>query len=96
MTCAAFPDKTADEPGWAKGRPKTDTAMKMAPVPANAVMIRLAPLARPSTAPIRRDSIRPMKKVKASRIGTPAAASNVQGSAACRPKSWDSTRRPSP
>ncbi|MBV9892150.1 MAG: sorbosone dehydrogenase family protein, partial [Rhizobacter sp.] len=23
-----------DEPGWAKGRPKTDTAMKMAPVPA--------------------------------------------------------------
>src|SRR5690242_14811754 len=24
----------ADEPGWAKGRPKTDTAMKMAPVPA--------------------------------------------------------------
>ena len=24
----------APEPGWAKGRPKTDTAMKMAPVPA--------------------------------------------------------------
>src|SRR6476646_2301453 len=24
----------ADEPGWAKGRPKTDEAMKMAPVPA--------------------------------------------------------------
>ena len=24
----------ADEPGWAKGRPKTETAMKMAPVPA--------------------------------------------------------------
>src|SRR5262245_43080667 len=24
----------ADEPGWAKGRPKTDVAMKMAPVPA--------------------------------------------------------------
>src|SRR3954454_10344797 len=23
-----------EEPGWAKGRPKTDTAMKMAPVPA--------------------------------------------------------------
>lgn len=22
------------EPGWAKGRPKTETAMKMAPVPA--------------------------------------------------------------
>ena len=27
-------DKPADEPGWAKGRPKTDVAMKMAPVPA--------------------------------------------------------------
>jgi hypothetical protein len=24
----------ADEPGWAKGRPKSDAAMKMAPVPA--------------------------------------------------------------
>ena len=24
----------AEEPGWAKGRPKTDIAMKMAPVPA--------------------------------------------------------------
>ena len=24
----------AEEPGWAKGRPKTDTAMRMAPVPA--------------------------------------------------------------
>src|SRR5215468_3407161 len=24
----------AEEPGWAKGRPKTDAAMKMAPVPA--------------------------------------------------------------
>src|SRR3954453_22356122 len=24
----------AEEPGWAKGRPKTDTAMKLAPVPA--------------------------------------------------------------
>src|SRR6185369_12329375 len=24
----------AEEPGWAKGRPKTETAMKMAPVPA--------------------------------------------------------------
>ena len=30
---------------------------KIAPVPAKAVMIRLAPLARPSTAPTRRDSI---------------------------------------
>jgi len=24
----------AEEPGWAKGRPKTETAQKMAPVPA--------------------------------------------------------------
>src|SRR3954447_3581294 len=27
------PAAPADEPGWAKGRPKTDTAMKMAPIP---------------------------------------------------------------
>ncbi len=46
---------------------------KMVPVPAKAIMIRLAPLLRPSTAPIKRDSITPMKNVKASRIGTPAA-----------------------
>ncbi|HEX7214971.1 MAG TPA: hypothetical protein VF578_12225, partial [Methylomirabilota bacterium] len=26
--------KPPEEPGWAKGRPKTDEAMKMAPVPA--------------------------------------------------------------
>ena len=26
--------KPEEEPGWAKGRPKTDEAMKMAPVPA--------------------------------------------------------------
>ncbi len=32
---AAFAQQApAEEPGWAKGRPKTDTAMKMAPVPA--------------------------------------------------------------
>ena len=46
---------------------------KMAPVPAKAIMIRLAPLARPSTEPTSRDSIRPMKKVKPSSTGTPAA-----------------------
>ena len=28
------PPPPADEPGWAKGRPKSDAAMKMAPVPA--------------------------------------------------------------
>ena len=46
---------------------------KIAPVPANAVMMSPAPLFRPSTAPIRRDSIRPMKNVNASSTGTPAA-----------------------
>src|ERR1043165_820905 len=28
------PPAPAEEPGWAKGRPKSDVAMKMAPVPA--------------------------------------------------------------
>ncbi len=36
-------------------------------------MIRPGPLARPSTKLSMRDSIRPMKKVNASRTGTPAA-----------------------
>lgn len=31
---SAFAQQAAEEPFWAKGRPKTDTAMKMAPVPA--------------------------------------------------------------
>ncbi|HEX6019553.1 MAG TPA: PQQ-dependent sugar dehydrogenase, partial [Burkholderiaceae bacterium] len=31
---AAWAQQAQEEPGWAKGRPKTDTAMKMAPVPA--------------------------------------------------------------
>ena len=34
ILCAATLAAAEDEPGWAKGRPKTDTAMKMAPVPA--------------------------------------------------------------
>jgi hypothetical protein len=34
-------------------------------VPANAVITRLAPLARPSTVPTRRESIKPMKNVNA-------------------------------
>ena len=42
------------------------------PVPANAVMMSTGPLAMPSTKPSSRDSITPMKNVKASRIGTPA------------------------
>ncbi len=33
-TLAAVAQKPEEEPFWAKGRPKTDTAMKMAPVPA--------------------------------------------------------------
>ena len=57
-----------------------------APVPANAIMIRLAPFASPSTTPIRRASIRPMKNVKPSRIGTPAAESLVFSIAYMKPK----------
>ncbi len=35
LLCAApYAAAQDEEPGWAKGRPKTDTAMKMAPVPA--------------------------------------------------------------
>ncbi|HEY0663616.1 MAG TPA: hypothetical protein VGD18_03315, partial [Thiobacillaceae bacterium] len=40
LCCAGFPalaqqtPPPAEEPGWAKGRPRTDAAMKMAPVPA--------------------------------------------------------------
>ena len=35
LFCAATASSAQEpEPGWAKGRPKTDTAMKMAPVPA--------------------------------------------------------------
>ncbi|MBE7426673.1 MAG: sorbosone dehydrogenase family protein, partial [Ideonella sp.] len=30
----AWAQQAQEEPGWAKGRPKTETAMKMAPVPA--------------------------------------------------------------
>src|SRR6218665_1458605 len=44
---------------------------KIAPVPAKASMIRLPPFDRPSTMPTMRDSIRPMKKVKASSTATP-------------------------
>ena len=34
LLAAAAASAQEAEPGWAKGRPKTDTAMKMAPVPA--------------------------------------------------------------
>ena len=70
---------------------------KMAPVPAKAVMIRLAPLVSPSTVPTRRDSIRPMKKVKASSIGTPAAEFFVFSMANMKPKApTRNTIRPMP
>jgi len=59
---------------------------KMAPVPAKAIMIRLAPLFRPSTAPTIRDSIRPMKNVNANSIGTPAAEFLVFSIANMKPK----------
>ena len=59
---------------------------KMTPVPANAVMIRPAPFEKPSTWPIRRDSIRPMKNVKPSSTGTPAAEFLVFSIAKMKPK----------
>ena len=68
----------------------TDDSMampkKMAPVPAKAVMIRLAPFVKPSTEPTNRDSIKPMKKVKPSSIGTPAAEFLVFSIAYMKPK----------
>ena len=59
---------------------------KTAPVPAKATMIRLPPLASPSTAPSRRESIRPMNRVKANNIGTPAAEFLVFSMANMKPK----------
>ena len=46
-------------------------AKKTAAVPPNAVMISAVPFEKPSTAASRRDSIRPMKKVKPSSSATP-------------------------
>ena len=34
LLCAAPVSFAADDPGWAKDRPKTESAMKLAPVPA--------------------------------------------------------------
>ena len=59
---------------------------KMAPVPAKAIITRLAPLPRPSTTPSRRDSITPMKKVNASSTGTPAAEFLVRSMANMKAK----------
>ena len=45
LLCAATAASAQDgEPGWAKGRPKTDTAMKMAPVPAFPIPTAVADL----------------------------------------------------
>ena len=44
---------------------------KMIAVPPNAVMIKLAPLLNPRIEPIKRDSIKPMKKVKPRSSRTP-------------------------
>ena len=66
-------------------------------VPPNAVMIRLGPFLNPSTIAIRRDSISPMKKVKASSTGTPAAEFLVRSMANMNPKATPrKTTRPSP
>jgi len=55
-------------------------------VPAKAVMISCEPLLKPSTMAIMRDSIRPMKKVKPSSTGTPAAECLVFSMANMKPK----------
>ena len=55
-------------------------------VPANAVMTSDAPLLKPSTMAIMRDSIKPMKKVKPSNTGTPAAEFLVFSIAKMNPK----------
>ncbi len=49
-------------------------------------MISCEPLLKPSTMAIMRDSIRPMKKVKASSTGTPAAECLVFSMANMKPK----------
>ena len=55
-------------------------------VPPKAVMISDAPLLKPSTAARMRDSIRPMKNVKPSSTGTPAAEFLVFSIANMKPK----------
>ena len=66
-------------------------------VPPNAVMIRSGPFLKPSTMEIMRDSIRPMKKVKASSTGTPAAEFLVFSMAKMKPKAPPrNTIRPRP
>ena len=84
-----------------RSRLMTDDRLAMprntTPVPAKAVMMSSAPLARPSTLPTRRDSISPMKKVKASSTGTPAAEFLVFSMANMKPKAPPrNSTKPSP
>ena len=66
-------------------------------VPPKAVMTRLGPFLKPSTIAISRDSIRPMKKVNASKTGTPAAEFLVFSIANMKPKAMArNTIRPMP
>ena len=55
-------------------------------VPPKAVMINSEPFLKPSTMAIRRESISPMKKVKASNTGTPVAEFLVFSIANMKPK----------
>ena len=66
-------------------------------VPPMAVMISCEPLLKPRIMPIMRESIRPMKKVKPSSTGTPAAESLVFSMAYMKPKAPPrKTTRPNP
>ena len=66
-------------------------------VPPMAVMTSSEPFLKPSTMPMMRDSIRPMKKVKASSTGTPAAEFLVFSMAYMKPNAPPrNTIRPRP
>ena len=66
-------------------------------VPPMAVTISCEPLLKPRIMPIMRDSIRPMKNVKPSSTGTPAAESFVFSMAYMKPKAPPkNTTRPNP
>ena len=61
-------------------------AKKIAAVPPKAVMISVPPFLKPRMAASRRDSIRPMKKVKPSSAATPTAECLVFSTRNIRPK----------
>ena len=68
-----------------------------AAVPPKAVMMRSEPFLKPSTMASKRESMRPMKKVKASKTGTPAAESLVFWMANIKPMAPPKkTMRPKP